>query len=251
MKNFLFDIDSLKIKHHDRRQDIHKAKSKVLPCKSTRLSILSSSYLSFRFDSESIATITDLPVPCNKSDVEAFLDDLFDRALDPKNLGKKKTKAALLSTLDQRRLQMISNSSVDPSSRRRGLTNFLHKNSSQKKSSIRSSSINEQKGSKKKIKTEKNVSERKKRTKPKKKQRQEQLNTNNNNAMVTDNSLMSFSSGNGFVLPQVGYTSRAETDETSEHTKYVRGPRYQAAHRQSKRSKRLSANSSHVSEKKF
>ena len=171
--------------------------------------------------------------------------------MDPKNLGKKKTKAALLSTLDQRRLQMISNSRVDPSSRRRGLTNFLHKSSSQKKSSVRSPSINDKNGTKKKIKAEKNVSERKKRTKTKKKQRQEQLNTNNNNAIVTDNSLMSFSSGNGFILPQVGYTSRAETDETSDHTKYIRGPKYQPMHRQPKSSKRLSANSSLICEKKF
>lgn len=171
--------------------------------------------------------------------------------MDPKNLAKKKNKAALLSTLDQRRLQMISNSCVDPSSRRRGLTNFLHKTTSQKKSTIRSSSINDQNGIKKKIKTEKDISERKKRTKTKKKQRQEQLNTNNNNAMITDNSLMSFSSGNGFILPQIGYTSRTETDETSEYTKYIRGPKYQVFHRQPKGSNRLSENSSAISEKIF
>jgi phage repressor protein C with HTH and peptisase S24 domain len=146
---------------------------------------------------------------------------------------------------------MISNSRVDPSSRRRGLTNFLQKTSVQKKSSIRSSSINDQNGTKKKMKNEKNISERKKRTKTKKKQRQEQLNTNNNNAMMTDNSLMSFSSGNGFILPQIGYTSRTETDETSEYTKYIRGPKYQAVHRQPKDSNRLHENSSVISEKKF
>lgn len=163
----------------------------------------------YRFDSESIATITDLPLPCNKSDVEAFLDDLFDRALDPKSLAKKKNKAALLSTLDQRRLQMISNSRVDPSARRRGLTNLL-----QKKSTIRSSSINDQNGPKKKIKNEK------KRSKPKKKHH-EQLNTNNNNnSTMIEDSFTSFTNENEFILPQVGYSSRIEN--------YIRGSKRQS-----------------------
>lgn len=150
------------------------------------------------FDSESIATITDLPLPCNKSDVEAFLDDLFDRALDPKSLAKKKNKSILLSTLDQRRLQMISNSRVDPSARRRGLTNLLQK---------KSSSINEQNGTKKKIKTDK------KRTTKSKKKRHEQLNinnNNNNNSNLLENSFTSFTNENDFILPQVGYSSRIE-----------------------------------------
>jgi len=117
---------------------------------------------------------------------------------------------------------MISNSRVDPSARRRGLSNLL-----QKKSSIRSSSINDQK----KMKTEKNISERKKRTKTKKK-RHEQLNKNNNNATLIENSLTSFTSESGFVLPQIGYTSRTETDEISENSKYIRGPKHKIFYRQ-------------------
>jgi len=114
---------------------------------------------------------------------------------------------------------MISNSRVDPSARRRGLSNLLHKNPPQRRISIRSTNINEQNGTKKKIKNEKNISERKKRTKTKKK-RHEQLNINNNNAIMTDNSLTSFTSENGFILPQIGYSSRTETDETSSGLKH-------------------------------
>ena len=115
---------------------------------------------------------------------------------------------------------MISNSRVDPSTRRRGLSNLLHKNSqSQKKSSIR----NDQK----KIKPEKDISNKKKRTKSKKK-RSEQLNTNNNNAAMTDQSLTSFTSD----LPQIGYSSRTENDDTSEYMKYIRGPMHHVFYRQ-------------------
>jgi len=123
---------------------------------------------------------------------------------------------------------MISNSRVDPSARRRGLANLLHK-----KSSIRSTSINDQK----KIKSEKTISERKKRTKTKKK-RHEQLNTNNNNNATnfTENSLTSFTSESGFVLPQIGYTSRTETDEISENSRYIRGPKHQIFNRRRQKS---------------
>jgi hypothetical protein len=181
-------------------------------------------------------------LPCHKGDVEAFLDDLFDRALDPKNLVKKKNKSAILSTFDQRRLQMISNSRVDPSARRRGLANFL-----QKKSSIRSTSINDQK----KIKTEKNISERKKRTKTKKKRHEQQLNTNNNNATFTENSLTSFTSESGVVLPQIGYTSRTETDEISENSRYIRGPKHRVFYRQPSCYNRRRQTSIVISEKTF
>ncbi|CAF4602738.1 unnamed protein product [Rotaria sp. Silwood1] len=188
------------------------------------------------FDSESIATITDLPLPCHKSDVEAFLDDLFDRALDPKNLAKKKSQTKTLSTFDQRRLQMISNSRVDPSARRRGLSHLLHKNHIQKKSSIRSANGNDQNGKKKKMKNEKkDTAERKKPTKTKKK-RNQQLNTNNNNnnnnATKIDHSFSSFTSENRFILPQIGYSSRTETDDTSEYTKYIRRPKHRVFYRQ-------------------
>jgi hypothetical protein len=119
---------------------------------------------------------------------------------------------------------MISNSRVDPSSRRRGLSNLLHKNShSQKKSSIRSTNHKDQK----KIKPEKDTSNKKKRTKSKKK-RSEQLNTNNNNATITDQSLTSFTSD----LPQIAYSSRTENDDTSECMKYIRGPMHHVFYRQ-------------------
>lgn len=230
--------------HHVRNPAIHKQKNKAVLCKSSPF--ISSVFITSpsRFDSESIATITDLPLPCNKSDVEAFLDDLFDRALDPKNISKKKQKAALLSTLDQRRLQMISNSRVDPSSRRRGLSNLLPKNSSSRKSSLRTSSINhEPAGTKKKSKHEKTLPERKKRTKTKKKTtRHEQLNTNNNAAM-TDNSLMSFSSDNDLILPQVGLPSRMKLDDRSAYTKHSHRPKYQVFHRRTNESNRSARNS--------
>lgn len=122
---------------------------------------------------------------------------------------------------------MISNSCVDPSARRRGLSNLLQKNSPQKKSTIRSTSINDPHGTKKKMKNEKNLSERKKRTKTKKK-RPEQLNTNNNNATITDHSLTSFTSDNDFILPQIGYSSQTDTD----YSKYIRGPKHQIFSRQ-------------------
>ncbi|CAF2391956.1 unnamed protein product [Rotaria sp. Silwood2] len=186
------------------------------------------------FDSESIATITDLPLPCHKSDVEAFLDDLFDRALDPKNLAKKKTQTKILSTLDQRRLQIISNSRIDPSARRRGLSNLLHKNHLQKKSSIRSINANDQNGKKKKTRNEKkDTAERKKSIKTKKK-RNQQLNTNNNNSNATmiDHGCSSFTNENRFILPQIGYSSRTETDDTSEYTKYMHRPKHRVFYRQ-------------------
>ncbi|CAF1240131.1 unnamed protein product [Adineta ricciae] len=190
------------------------------------------------FDSESIATITDLPLPCHKSDVEAFLDDLFERALDPKNLAKKKNKTALLSTIDQRRLQMISNSRMDQSTRRRGLTNFLHKTQSHKKSSIRSApraiSAQDQTHHKKKSKIDKDLSERKKRTKSKKKRYENSNinNNNNNNALMTEQSFMSFTSENSLMLPQIGYSSRADMSDTSEYARYARGPKHDVFYRQ-------------------
>ena len=233
-----------KTNHPERNPAIHKRKNKAVLRKCSPFTSPVFIALPSSFDSESIATITDLPLPCHKSDVEAFLDDLFDRALDPKNISKKKHKAALLSTLDQRRLQMISNSRVDPSSRRRGLSNLLPKNSSSRKSSIRTSSINhEPTGTKKKSKHEKNVSERKKRTKTKKKStRHEQLNTNNNAAM-TDNSLMSFSSDNDLILPQVGLPSRMKIDDRSAYSKHSHRPKYHVFHRRTNESNRLPQNS--------
>jgi hypothetical protein len=116
---------------------------------------------------------------------------------------------------------MISNTRVD---RRHSLANFLHK-----KSSVRSTSVHDQNGTKKKTKNEKNLSERKKRTKTKKKRKEHSNlnNNNNNNALMTDNSLMSFTSENRIILPQVGYSSRAEI----EHTKYIRGPKHQVFYR--------------------
>ncbi|CAM4880089.1 unnamed protein product [Rotaria socialis] len=185
------------------------------------------------FDSESIATITDLPLPCHKSDVEAFLDDLFDRALDPKNLGKKINKTKALSTLDQHRLQMISNSRIDPSARRSGLATLLNKNHPQKKSTIRSSNVQEQKGPKKKAKQEKKESSEQKKTQKTKKKRIQQLNTNNNNnTALTDQSLSSFTSENKFILPQIGYSSRTETDDTSDYIKFIEKPKHRVFYRQ-------------------
>lgn len=148
---------------------------------------------------------------------------------------------------------MISNSRVDPSSRRRGLSTLLQKNSSQKKASLRSSSINhESNGTKKKSKNEKNLSERKKRTKTKKKhQRHEQLNTNNNAAM-TDNSLMSFSSDNELILPQVGLPSRMKLDNKSAYSKHSHRPKYHVFHRRKVDGNRLQQqNSSLISDKIF
>ncbi|CAF1426007.1 unnamed protein product [Adineta ricciae] len=196
------------------------------------------------FDSESIATITDLPLPCHKSDVEAFLDDLFERALDPKNLAKKKNKTALLSTIDQRRLQMISNSRMDQSTRRRGLTNFLHKTQSHKKSSIRSTpraiSAQDQTHHKKKSRIDKDLSERKKRTKSKKKRYENSNinNNNNNNALMIEQSFMSFTSENSLILPQIGYSSRADMSDTSEYARYARGPKHDVFYRQPSGSRR-------------
>ena len=152
---------------------------------------------------------------------------------------------------------MISNSRVDPSSRRRGgLSTLLQKNSSsQKKASLRSSSINhDSNGTKKKSKNEKNHSDRKKRTKTKKKQQQhhrhEQLNTNNN-ATMTDNSLMSFSTDNELILPQVGFPSRMKIDESRVPTKHSHRPKYHVFHRRKVDQNRLQQNSSLNSEKIF
>jgi len=123
---------------------------------------------------------------------------------------------------------MISNTRVDPSNRRHSLANLLHKKSSVR-SIPRSTSVHDQNGTKKKTKNEKNLSERKKRTKTKKKRKEHSNlnNNNNNNALMTDNSLMSFTSENRIILPQVGYSSRAEI----EHTKYIRGPKHQVFYR--------------------
>ncbi|CAF1023237.1 unnamed protein product [Rotaria sordida] len=231
-----YETEDAQIKRNSPTKDISKPGTKFIKNKLVRPK---SGYPQAKkpgnsiFDSESIATITDLPLPCHKSDVEAFLDDLFDRALDPKNLAKKKNQTKILTTFDQRRLQMISNSRVDPSARRRGLSNLLHKSHLQKKSSIRSINGNDQNGKKMKIKNEKkDSSERKKPTKTKKK-RNQQLNTNNNNnATMIDHSLSSFTSENRFILPQIGYSSRTETDDTSEYTKYIRRPKHRVFYRQ-------------------
>jgi len=92
---------------------------------------------------------------------------------------------------------MISQSSVDPSARRRGgLVNMLPK-----KSSIHPSSINtnEHNGTKKKGK---------KRTKSLKKKRSQYINTNNNNNNndFVDDSFMSLTSDYDIYLPQIGYS---------------------------------------------
>jgi hypothetical protein len=93
-------------------------------------------------------------------------------------------------------------------------------------------SINDQNGTKKKIKNDKNISERKKRTKTKKKHH-EQLNTNNNNsATMIEDSLTSFTNENGLILPQIGISSQTEIDET----KYIRGPKHQIFNRRRQKS---------------
>ena len=154
---------------------------------------------------------------------------------------------------------MISNSCIDPTARRRSLSTLLNKNHAQKKSSVhpipRVNNANEQCGIKKKSKNEhKDTYERKKRiTKAKKKRSQQSKNTNNNNnndndnnnnnnnnnnntnnVTMKDHSLSSFTGSEPkFVLPQIGYSSRTETDDTSDHIKYIHGPKHHIFHRQS------------------
>lgn len=174
-------------------------------------------------------------MPCHKSDVEAFLDDLFDRALDPKNLAKKKAATKMLSTWDQHRLQMISNSNIDPAAGRRGLSNLLNKHQVQKKSSIHLPSIKDPNGAKKKKKNDKkDVSEAKTSIKEKKKYNH-QLNTNNNNnndGSMYDQSVSSFTSENQFTLPQVGYPSRMNVDDNNKCRKHFVRPKHRILHRQ-------------------
>ncbi|CAF5207745.1 unnamed protein product, partial [Rotaria magnacalcarata] len=110
---------------------------------------------------------------------------------------------------------------------------LLNKNHPQKKSTIRSSNVNEQKGAKKKSKQEKKESSEQKKTKKIKKKRIQQLNTNNNNnTALTDQSLSSFTSENKFILPQIGYSSRTETDDTSDYTKFIQKPKHRVFYRQ-------------------
>ena len=45
---------------------------------------------------------------------------------------------------------------------------------------------------------------------------------------MTDQSLMSLTSD----LPQIGYSTRTETDETNKYTRYIRGPKHQIFYRQ-------------------
>ncbi|CAF0944452.1 unnamed protein product, partial [Adineta steineri] len=226
-----YETENVQIKRDSPAKNISKPGTKFIKNKSTRPKFgypQAKKQGNSIFDSESIATITDLPLPCHKSDVEAFLDDLFDRALDPKNLGKKKAKKTLLSTLDQRRLQMISNSRIEQSTRRRGLANLLHKNSTQKKSSVRPISHPVHIHDQKKMKNEKENSERKKRTKTKPKYSEHSnINMNNNN---NNNSLTSSINENRFILPQVGYSSQTDIDD---NTKYIRGPKHQIFDRRS------------------
>ncbi|CAF3639551.1 unnamed protein product [Adineta steineri] len=226
-----YETENVQIKRDSPAKNVSKPGTKFIKNKSTRPKFgypQAKKQGNSIFDSESIATITDLPLPCHKSDVEAFLDDLFDRALDPKNLGKKKAKKTLLSTLDQRRLQMISNSRIEQSTRRRGLANLLHKNSTQKKSSVRPISHPVHIHDQKKMKNEKENSERKKRTKTKPKYSEHSnINMNNNN---NNNSLTSSINENRFILPQVGYSSQTDIDD---NTKYIRGPKHQVFDRRS------------------
>jgi hypothetical protein len=49
---------------------------------------------------------------------------------------------------------------------------------------------------------------------------------------MTDHSLMSLTNDDDLILPQIGYSSRTETDDTSEHTKYIRGPKHHVFYRQ-------------------
>jgi hypothetical protein len=94
------------------------------------------------------------------------------------------------------------------------------------------------------VKIEKEPSAKKQPRSKTKKKRQEQLNINNNNGIMSDYSLTSFTNENGFILPQIGYSSRAETDDTSEYSKYNRGQKHQVFYRQpSGRYDRMAINS--------
>lgn len=131
---------------------------------------------------------------------------------------------------------MISNSRVDPTAvRRAGLASLLHKENLQKKSSIRVANTNSQKGSKKTTKTEKKDSVECKKPSKTKKKRSQNLNTNNNNnnTTLTDQSVSSFTSENRYLLPQIGYSSRTETDDASDYPKCLQKPKNRTFSRQS------------------
>ncbi|CAF1199905.1 unnamed protein product, partial [Didymodactylos carnosus] len=99
-------------------------------------------------DTESIATISEIPIPNHKSDVEAFLDDLFERALLESNLNRRATKVnnIQISTYNQKRFQLISNSKVEPLLRQR---TSLQKKDGKRKVIVTDASLKSKKPNKK------------------------------------------------------------------------------------------------------
>ncbi|CAF1237248.1 unnamed protein product [Didymodactylos carnosus] len=162
---------------------------------------------------ESIATISEIPIPNRKSDVEAFLDDLFDRALLEPNINRTAAKIndIQISTYNQKRFQLISNSKVESLLRQKV---SLHKRDGQRKVIVADLSSKPKKTNKKSkeeivtVTANKDYDKLKQQKKRRIKKKDENQNLNTNNSAWND-SMLSF-------LTATATTTTAETDK-NEH----------------------------------